>query len=194
MICLFFFKYWIIIVYTYTSEQCLVEKIAGGEPPSCDIRLQVETLKAAYAMEFAVEEINRNPLILPGVKLNYRILDDCGLNPWVLQGAFSLVGGGTESCDSTTILPQSHVSGPSSAMRGTITDWYDEVPSSCIVDWYSAGTLYALLSSGGQSVPLIIGGASSTTAIILSRTLASLSVPVVSFTSNDIGRTLNYIS
>ncbi|XP_030236861.1 extracellular calcium-sensing receptor-like [Gadus morhua] len=93
--------------------------------------LQVETLKAAYAMEFAVEEINRNPLILPGVKLNYRILDDCGLNPWVLQGAFSLVGGGTES-------------------------------------W-------------GPSVPLIIGGASSTTAIILSRTLASLSVPVISY-------------
>ncbi|XP_056466463.1 extracellular calcium-sensing receptor-like [Gadus chalcogrammus] len=93
--------------------------------------LQVETLKAAYAMEFAVEEINRSPLILPGVKLNYRILDDCGLNPWVLHGAFSLVGGETEN-------------------------------------W-------------GPSVPLIIGGASSTTAIILSRTLASLSVPVISY-------------
>ncbi|CAL8346936.1 unnamed protein product [Arctogadus glacialis] len=93
--------------------------------------LQVETLKAAYAMVFAVEEINRNPLILPGVKLNYRILDDCSLHPWVLHGAFSLVGGERES-------------------------------------W-------------GPSVPLIIGGASSTTAIILSRTLASLSVPVISY-------------
>ncbi|CAL8334828.1 unnamed protein product [Boreogadus saida] len=112
--------------------------------------LEAEILKAAYAMEFAVEEINRNPLILPGVKLNYRILDDCSLHPWVLHGAFSLVGGERESCDSTAILPQSHVSGPSSAMRG------------------------------GQSVPLIIGGASSTTAIILSRTLASLSVPIIS--------------
>ncbi|CAL8334832.1 unnamed protein product [Boreogadus saida] len=93
--------------------------------------LEAEILKAAYAMEFAVEEINRNPLILPGVKLNYRILDDCGLHPWVLHGAFSLVGGERES-------------------------------------W-------------GPSVPLIIGGASSTTAIILSRTLASLSVPVISY-------------
>ena len=91
-------------------------------------------MKAVYAMEFAVEEINRNPLILPGVKLNYRILDDCGLNPWVLQGAFSLVGGGTESCDSTAILPHSHVSGPSSAMRGTMTDWYGEVYASSIDD------------------------------------------------------------
>ncbi|XP_030236864.1 extracellular calcium-sensing receptor-like [Gadus morhua] len=93
--------------------------------------LEAEILKAVYAMEFAVEEINRNPLILPGVKLNYRILDDCGLHPWVLHGAFSLVGGERES-------------------------------------W-------------GPSVPLIIGGASSTTAMILSRTLASLSVPVISY-------------
>ncbi|CAL8346946.1 unnamed protein product [Arctogadus glacialis] len=97
--------------------------------------LQVETLKAAYAMEFAVEEINRNPLILPGVKLNYRILDCCARHPWVLHGAFSLVGGEMESCNSTAITPQSHVSGPSSSMR----------------------------------------------AIILSRTLASLSVPVISY-------------
>ncbi|CAL8373890.1 unnamed protein product [Gadus morhua 'NCC'] len=113
--------------------------------------LEAEILKAVYAMEFAVEEINRNPLILPGVKLNYRILDDCGLHPWVLHGAFSLVGGERESCDSTAITPQSQVSGTSSAMRG------------------------------GPSVPLIIGGASSTTAMILSRTLASLSVPVISY-------------
>ncbi|KAG7268356.1 hypothetical protein CRUP_019566 [Coryphaenoides rupestris] len=54
-------------------------------------RLQVGMLKSAYAMEFAVEEINSNPLILPGVKLNYRILDSCGRHPWVLQGAFSLI-------------------------------------------------------------------------------------------------------
>ncbi|XP_059932171.1 extracellular calcium-sensing receptor-like [Gadus macrocephalus] len=113
--------------------------------------LEVETLKSVYAMEFAVEEINRNPLILPGVKLNYRILDSCGRHPWVLHGAFSLVGGEMESCDSTAILPQSNVSGTSSSMKG------------------------------GPSIPLIIGGASSTTAIILSRSLASLSVPVISY-------------
>ena len=112
----------------------MVEIIAGGEPPPSDFRLEAEILKAVYAMEFAVEEINRNPVILPGVKLSYRILDDCGLHPWVLHGAFSLVGGERESCDSTAILPQSHMSGPSSAMRGTMTDRYDEVPSSCVVE------------------------------------------------------------
>ncbi|KAJ3590127.1 hypothetical protein NHX12_008081 [Muraenolepis orangiensis] len=114
--------------------------------------LEVEMLKAAYAMEFAVEEINRNPLILPSVKLNYRILDSCARQPWVLQGAFSLVGSDSQSCNSTANLPpQSPLFGQSSDMRG------------------------------GPSVPVIIGGASSTTAIILSRTLASLSVPVISY-------------
>ena len=113
----------------------MVEKIAGGEPPSCDIRLQVETLKAAYAMEFAVEEINRNPLILPGVKLNYRILDDCSLHPWVLHGAFSLVGGETESCESTAILPQSHVSGTSSAMRGKLISMVRSPPHVSLNDF-----------------------------------------------------------
>ena len=98
----------------------MVDIIAGGEPLPCHIRLEAVILKAAYAMEFAVEEINRNPLILPGVKLNYRIFDDCSLHPWVLHGAFSLVGGETESCESTAILPQSHVSGTSSAMRGKL--------------------------------------------------------------------------
>ncbi|KAG7268355.1 hypothetical protein CRUP_019565 [Coryphaenoides rupestris] len=65
-----------------------VEEFNQG--PDGDIVI-VETLKAVYAMEFAVEEINSNPLILPGVKLNYRILDSCGRHPWVLQGAFSLI-------------------------------------------------------------------------------------------------------
>ena len=113
----------------------MVEIIAGGEPPSCGIRLQVETLKAAYAMEFAVEEINRNPLILPGVKLNYRILDDCSLHPWVLHGAFSLVGGETESCESTAILPQSHVSGTSSAMRGKLISMVRSPPHVSLNDF-----------------------------------------------------------
>jgi len=62
-----------------------------------------------YAMEFAVEEINNNPSILPGVKLNYRILDSCGRHPWALLGAFSLVGGESSTCNSTAGLPSSHV-------------------------------------------------------------------------------------
>lgn len=39
--------------------------------------------------------------------------------------------------------------------------------------------------AGNQPIPLLIAGTSSTTAIILSRTLAPLSLPVVSFITVD---------
>nr|XP_029136908.1 extracellular calcium-sensing receptor-like [Labrus bergylta] len=74
-------------------------------------------------MVFAVEEINRNNTLLPGVKLGYRILDSCFLYPWALQGAMSLVGGDTHSCglpvpmiigaaSSTTSIMMSSTLGP----------------------------------------------------------------------------------
>ncbi|XP_078140353.1 olfactory receptor CR1 [Centroberyx gerrardi] len=85
-------------------------------------------------MVFAVEEINRNAILLPGVRLSYHILDSCGRHPWALQGALSLVGGDSHSC--------------------------------------------------GPPVPLVIGGASSLTGKILSRTLGPLSVPVISYLSS----------
>ncbi|KAJ3590133.1 hypothetical protein NHX12_008087 [Muraenolepis orangiensis] len=91
------------------------------QPPDLDIEfikpphynpcagLQIEPLMSMYAMEFAVEEINSNPSILPGVRLSYRILDSCGRHPWALLGAFSLVGGDSSTCESTAGLPSSHV-------------------------------------------------------------------------------------
>lgn len=42
-----------------------------------------------------------------------------------------------------------------------------------------------LQSAGNQPIPLLIAGTSSTTAIILSRTLAPLSLPFVSFITID---------
>ncbi|XP_037631629.1 extracellular calcium-sensing receptor-like [Sebastes umbrosus] len=72
--------------------------------------LDLESLKKLYTMTFAVDEINRNSTLLPGVKLGYRILDSCG-----------------------------------------------------------------------QPVPLLIGPASSTITIILSRILGPLSVPLISY-------------
>jgi len=52
-------------------------------------------------MMFAVEEINHSTMLLPGVKLGYHILDSCGLPPWALQTALSLVGGDNAMCSST---------------------------------------------------------------------------------------------
>uniref|UniRef100_A0A671YCG5 Olfactory receptor C family, r1 n=1 Tax=Sparus aurata TaxID=8175 RepID=A0A671YCG5_SPAAU len=85
--------------------------------------LDIEPLKYTYAMAFAVEEINRNSTLLPGVKLGYRILDSCSRYPWALQGALSMVGGVTHTCDqlvpllicaasSTTGIMLSRILGP----------------------------------------------------------------------------------
>ncbi|KAK2847393.1 hypothetical protein Q5P01_010392 [Channa striata] len=63
--------------------------------------LDLEPLKYMYAMTFAVEEINRNTTLLPGVKLGYHIFDCCGRYPWTLKAAMSMVGGDTHSCSSS---------------------------------------------------------------------------------------------
>lgn len=42
-------------------------------------------------MVFAVEEINHNSSLLPGVKLGYRIMDSCDHVHTSLQALFSLV-------------------------------------------------------------------------------------------------------
>lgn len=52
-----------------------------------------------YSMVFAVEEINRDGSLLPGVRLGYRIHDNCSRYPWALNGALSLVTGDSNSCN-----------------------------------------------------------------------------------------------
>uniref|UniRef100_A0AAR2J3S7 G-protein coupled receptors family 3 profile domain-containing protein n=1 Tax=Pygocentrus nattereri TaxID=42514 RepID=A0AAR2J3S7_PYGNA len=47
----------------------------------------------AQTMVFAIEEINRNPDLLPGVTLGYRILDSCDHVHTSLQSVLSLVNG-----------------------------------------------------------------------------------------------------
>ena len=51
-------------------------------------------------MVFALEEINQNPNLLPGISLGYHIRDSCALHPWATQAALSLVGGDSTSCNS----------------------------------------------------------------------------------------------
>ncbi|XP_071353441.1 extracellular calcium-sensing receptor-like [Trachinotus anak] len=104
-------------------------------------------LQYIYAMVFAVEEINHSTTLLPGVKLGYHIFDSCGQAMWSLQAALALVGGDSTSCFAT------------------------ELPA------YSAGHGEEIKDRrGDHPVPLIIGGASSATAQILSSTLGQLSV------------------
>ncbi|XP_035536392.1 extracellular calcium-sensing receptor-like [Morone saxatilis] len=104
-------------------------------------------LQYIYAMLFALEEINHNSTLLPNVQLGYHIHDSCALPPWAMQAALSLVGGDSTSCNSEA-LPD-----------------------------YSAGYGEgAGESKGDRPVPLIIGGSSSITAMILCRVLGPLSM------------------
>ncbi|XP_076002394.1 extracellular calcium-sensing receptor-like [Genypterus blacodes] len=109
--------------------------------------LQIPPLKYMYAMMFAVEEINRNTALLPGVRLGYRILDSCGRHPWATQGALSMIAGESASCNSTDAVSN--------------FDVYSEEISG---------------RRGSQPVPLVIGGASSQTGKILSAILAPISI------------------
>lgn len=63
------------------------------------LSLDIEFLKYMYTMVFAVEEINRDDSLLPGVRLGYRIRDSCSRYPWALDGALSLVTGDSNSCN-----------------------------------------------------------------------------------------------
>lgn len=63
------------------------------------LSLDIESLKYMYTMVFAVEEINRDDSLLPGVRLGYRIRDNCSRYPWALDGALSLVTGDSNSCN-----------------------------------------------------------------------------------------------
>ncbi|KAM8768479.1 extracellular calcium-sensing receptor-like [Acanthopagrus schlegelii] len=102
-------------------------------------------------MAFAVEDINHHSTLLPGVKLGYHILDSCGIYPWSLQSAMSMVGGDTQHCNLTAFMPR------------------------------SAAYKQPGETAGDQLVPLVICAASSTTGIIMSRMLGPLSVPVISY-------------
>ncbi|XP_019729771.1 extracellular calcium-sensing receptor-like [Hippocampus comes] len=121
----------------------------AGEPDYRECTgLEELPLQYIYSMVFAVEEINRSPRLLPGVRLGYHIRDSCALHPWATQAALSLVSGDSTTCN-IAATPQDDSGG-----------------------------------GDGKGVPLIIGGASSKTAMILSRVLGPLSVPLMSYQSS----------
>lgn len=59
----------------------------------CLFSFDLRAFRWVQTMVFAIDEINRNPRLLPGVKLGYRILDGCDHVHTSLQHAFSLVNG-----------------------------------------------------------------------------------------------------
>ncbi|KAL7879120.1 hypothetical protein AOLI_G00100940 [Acnodon oligacanthus] len=62
---------------------------------------QESPVQWAQAVVFAVEEINSNPSLLPGVRLGYRIVDSCTRHPFTLRAAMSMISGGNGTCETT---------------------------------------------------------------------------------------------
>ncbi|XP_073342310.1 extracellular calcium-sensing receptor-like [Pagrus major] len=89
----------------------VVGRQTGLEVVQATVCSRLESLKNIYAMAFAVEEINRNSTLLPGVKLGYRILDSCSRYPWALQGG-ELVPLLIGASRSTTGIMLSRILGP----------------------------------------------------------------------------------
>ncbi|KAK2847751.1 hypothetical protein Q7C36_009433 [Tachysurus vachellii] len=99
---------------------------------SCS-EFQESPVQWAQAVVFAVEEINRNPSLLPGVRLGYRIMDSCSRYPHSLRSVMSLISGGNGTCETS------------------------------------------------RPAKLVVGEATSTQSMILSRVLSPLHVPMISY-------------
>lgn len=125
-------------------------------------------------MTFALEEINRDRTLLPGVKLGYSVFDSCRGFPWALRHALKLVAGNANSCNLTA--PASAHENAGIESPGVIL---------CPVETRTAHS-FRLQLAGHKSAPLLIGGAASGTSILLSSMLMPFSVPVVSLTSDHI--------
>uniref|UniRef100_A0A671U8N1 Olfactory receptor C family, u1 n=1 Tax=Sparus aurata TaxID=8175 RepID=A0A671U8N1_SPAAU len=104
-------------------------------------------------MAFAVDEINRNSSLLPGLKLGYRIMDSCDHIHTSLQALFSLV----RETGKTNILRTTEVY---VAMPHT-----KNVPS-CLAD---------------SPVPAVIGLASSSPTRAVAQTFGPFDLPLVSY-------------
>ncbi|XP_034083733.1 extracellular calcium-sensing receptor [Gymnodraco acuticeps] len=107
-------------------------------------------------MVFAVEEINRNTSLLPGVKLGYRIMDSCDHVHTSLQALMSLVSHSKAWMGELKQMVKTE----------KILDMPKETLPSCLVDY---------------PVPAVIGLASSTPARAVAHTLGPFNIPLVSF-------------
>ncbi|XP_037533764.1 extracellular calcium-sensing receptor-like [Nematolebias whitei] len=65
------------------------------DPARCTGSIIGRELRFSSAMIFAIEEINNNSKLLPGIKLGYQIYDSCAAVPVAIQVAFQLSNGHT---------------------------------------------------------------------------------------------------
>ncbi|XP_071352747.1 olfactory receptor CU1 [Trachinotus anak] len=117
-------------------------------------------------MVFAVEEINHDPSLLPGVKLGYRIMDSCDHVHTSMQALFSLI---SHSKALTIKVKEMEETGNRLNMakdRGTRVKTEKKTLPSCL---------------SGSPVPVVIGLASSSPTRAVAHTLGPFNIPLVSY-------------
>ncbi|XP_056230192.1 extracellular calcium-sensing receptor-like [Seriola aureovittata] len=119
-------------------------------------------------MVFAVEEINRDSSLLPGVKLGYRIMDSCDHVHTSMQALFSLI---SHSKGVTAPVKQREETGNRLNMA---KDKEERMDTSIQCE-----TLPSCLT--GSPVPAVIGLASSSPTRAVAHTLGPFNIPLVSY-------------
>ncbi|XP_067245238.1 extracellular calcium-sensing receptor-like [Chanodichthys erythropterus] len=65
------------------------------EPPYCE-QFDMESFQQAQTMAFAIDEINKNPNMLPNITLGYHVYDNCMMLGMAFRAAISLTSGTEE--------------------------------------------------------------------------------------------------
>lgn len=130
-------------------------------------------------MVFAVEEINSNSSLLPGVKLGYRIMDSCDHVHTSLQSLLSLVSPSKavpnkvdtmqKNVEKTEKLPKA------TENEGAVSNIADKTGNYKSAAW-SEVTASCLT---GSTVPAVIGLASSSPTRAVAHTLGPFNIPLV---------------
>ncbi|XP_059420286.1 extracellular calcium-sensing receptor-like [Carassius carassius] len=66
------------------------------DPPYCE-KFNMESFQHAQTMVFAIDEINKNPNLLPNITLGYHLYDNCLILGMAFRAAISLASGTEES-------------------------------------------------------------------------------------------------
>lgn len=162
----------------------------------CSCSFDHRAFRWMMTMVFAVEEINRNSSLLPGVKLGYRIMDSCDHVHTSLQALLSLVSHSEplmrdetqmqETEKSLDILMNSRIEGEK------IADRSETVPRCLKASekftkgnikqerWYLRRQAESVPSCVADSpVPAVIGLASSSPTRAVAHTLGPFNIPLV---------------
>ncbi|XP_020383216.2 extracellular calcium-sensing receptor-like [Rhincodon typus] len=95
-------------VHTYQVEHRQLSFSSHPEAAKC-VSFQFRPFRWALAMVFAIEEINNDTALLPGVTLGYRIYDSCKLTQLSLKAAMAFLNkpeanASSDNCKSSSIV------------------------------------------------------------------------------------------